>query len=71
MLFSNRFTDESNSKHIIDLEKGSLRNYQNLHKIRTAEETIEIIYYIQKEIAKRLSVNDVYDIEKFITEVLK
>lgn len=71
LLFSNRFTDESNSKHIIDLEKGSLRNYQNLPKIRTAEETIKIVYEIQKQIAKKLAYNDIYDIEDYIKGVLK
>ena len=71
LLFTNRFTDETNSKHIKDLEKGSLSDYISLNRIRTEEETIKILYDIHKIISKKLSQNDIWDIEKIILDKLK
>ena len=71
LLFTNRFTDSNNAKHIDELEKGSLREYKNLTRIRTTEETININFKIQKEIAKRLSINDIFDIEDYIKGEIK
>ena len=53
LLFTNRFTDETNSKHIKDLEKGSLSDYKSLQRIRTEEETIKVLYDIHKIISKK------------------
>ena len=71
LLFTNRFTDETNSKHIKDLEKGSLSDYISLNRIRTEEETIKILYDIHKIISKKLSQNDIWDIEEIILDKLK
>lgn len=71
LLFTNRFTDETNSKHIKDLEKGSLSDYKSLNRIRTEEETIKVLSDIHKIISKKLSQNDIWDIEKIILDKLK
>ncbi len=71
LLFTNRFTNEHNIKHIEDLEKGSLKKYNDLPKIRSISETLELIYNIHKEISKRLSQNNIWDIEDYIKKLIK
>ena len=71
LLFTNRFTDNTNTKHIKDLEKGSLSDYKSLGRIRTEEETIRILYDIHKNISKKLAKNDIWDIEEIILNKLK
>lgn len=71
LLFTNRFTDSHNTKHIEDLEKGSLKKYSNLPKIRSVDSTLELIYNIHKEISKRLSQNNIWDIEDYIKKLIK
>ena len=71
LLFSNRFTNETNSKHIKDLEKGSLKAYKDLERIRTEEETIKILFNIHKIIAKKLADNDIHDIDEVIVDLIK
>lgn len=71
LLFSNRFTDKTNSNHIKDLEKGSLSDYKDLEKMRTEEETIILLFEIHKIISKKLADNDIWDIEDIIINKLK
>ena len=71
LLFTNRFTDNTNTKYIKDLEKGSLSDYKSLDRIRTEEETIRMLYDIHKNISKKLAKNDIWDIEEIILNKLK
>lgn len=71
LLFSNRFTNETNSKHIKDLEKGSLKAYKDLERIRNEEETIKMLFDIHKIIAKKLADNDIHDIDEVIVDLIK
>ena len=71
LLFTNRFTDNTNTKHIKDLEKGSLSDYKSLNRIRTEEETIRILYDIHKIISKKLANNDIWNIDEVILNKLK
>lgn len=71
LLFTSRFSDEHNSKYILKLEKGVLSEYSNLPKLRDEKETISLIYKIEKELAKRLSEDNAYDIISYIKDLLK
>jgi len=70
LLFVQPFTDETNSQRIRDYERSDLKYHKNLPRLRTEEETVKIIHKIQKEIAKRLSENDIYDIDDYIETTL-
>ena len=70
-MFTNRFTNNTNTKYIKDLEKGSLSDYKSLNRIRTEEETIRMLYDIHKNISKKLAKNDIWDIEEIILNKLK
>lgn len=71
ILFLQPFTDIKNTKRIKNYERAELKSYTKLPILRTEEETIEIIFIIQKEIAKRLSEDDIYEIDEFIKNILK
>lgn len=71
ILFINRFTSEDNFKYIIHLEKGTLEDYSKLPRLRYEKETLILLHEIQKEVCKRLAANKLYDIDVFITNLLK
>lgn len=71
LLFVQPFTDEKNSQRIRDYERSDLKNYKDLPRLRTEEETVKLIHKIQKEIAKRLSENNIYEIDDYIRDLLK
>ena len=71
LLFTQPFTDATNIKRIQDYEKSDLKDYLKLPRIRSEQETVELLFKIHKEIAKRLSNNDIWDIEDYISNLLK
>ena len=71
LLFTQPFTDATNIKRIQDYEKSDLKDYLKLPRIRSEQETVELLFVIHKEIAKRLSNNDIWDIEDYISKLLK
>ena len=71
LLFTQPFTDVTNIKRIQDYEKSDLKDYLKLPRIRSEQETVELLFKIHKEIAKRLSNNDIWDIEDYISNLLK
>ena len=71
LLFTQPFTDATNIKRIQDYEKSDLKDYLKLPRIRSEQETVELLFKIHKEIAKRLSNDDIWDIEDYISKLLK
>ena len=71
LLFTQPFTDATNIKRIQNYEKSDLKDYSKLPRIRSEQETVELLFKIHKEIAKRLSNDDIWDIEDFILNKLK
>ena len=71
LLFTQPFTDATNIKRIQNYEKSDLKDFSKLPRVRSEQETVELLFKIHKEIAKRLSNNDIWDIEDFISNLLK
>ena len=71
LLFTQPFTDATNIKRIQNYEKSDLKDYSELPRIRSEQETVELLFKIHKEIAKRLSNNDIWDVEDYISNLLK
>ena len=71
LLFTQPFTDATNIKRIQNYEKSDLKDYSKLPRIRSEQETVELLFKIHKEIAKRLSNDDIWDIEDYISKLLK
>lgn len=71
LLFIQPFTDAANIKRIQNYEKSDLKDYSKLPRIRSEQETVELLFKIHKEIAKRLSNDDIWDIEDYISSLVK
>jgi hypothetical protein len=63
LLFEESITNFENTNYIKNLEKGELRRYTNQPIIRNEVESMITLENIQKEMAKLLSQNSIYDIE--------
>ena len=71
LLFEQPFTDNTNSKRILNYEKSDLKHYLNLPRIRDEKETVQMLYTIQKIIAKKLANDDIWDIDEVIVDLIK
>ena len=71
LLFEQPFTDNTNSKRILNYEKSDLKHYSNLPRIRDEKETVQMLYTIQKIIAKKLANDDIWDIDEVIVDLIK
>ena len=71
LLFTQPFTDATNIKRIQDYEKSDLKDCSKLPRIRSEQETVELLFKIHKEIAKRLAKNNIWDIGEVIFNKIK
>jgi hypothetical protein len=69
LLFTEPVTDEYNIQYIKDKEKGRLKSYSTLPKIRTEQETLYMMCKLHKEIADCLSKNEIFDFETRLEEI--
>ena len=63
LLFEEPITDEDNILYLKNKEKGKLKSYSSLEKIRTEKEVMYLIWKIHKQIAEHLSKNEIFDFE--------
>ena len=70
LLFEEPVTDINNIQFIKNTEKGSLKKYQSLEKIKDEKETMELLYKIVKEISIKLSQNEAWWLSDFIRDFL-
>ena len=63
LLFEEPITSEDNIQYLKNKEKGKLKSYSNLEKIRTEKEVMYLLWKIHKQIALHLSRNEIFDFE--------
>ncbi len=68
LLYEDPITSDNNIQYLKNKEKGKLKSYQNLKKIRTESEVMSLLYKIHKQIASYLSRNEIFDFETELEE---
>lgn len=64
-------TSVNNIQYIINKEKGKLRKYKDLEKIRTTEEVMILLFELHKIIAKDLANNSISDFFIYLNKLIK
>lgn len=68
VLFNEPITSKDNVSYLKNKEKGKLRDYQSLPKIRDEKETLTLLYDCQVMISKLLSTNSISDFFIFLNK---
>lgn len=61
LLFTEPITNVDNIQYIKNKERGKLKKYSNLKRLKTEQETLYILERLHKEMSYLLSKNDIYD----------
>lgn len=61
LLFTEPITNVDNIQYIKNKERGKLKKYSSLKRLKTEQETLYILEKLHKEMSYLLSKNDIYD----------